>query len=815
MNVDASVLEILEFNKALTPFKERLASELGAYALENLKIAPDFEQLSKRFKLLNEFINLLDAKGAGVNINAGLELVTPLFNAAKTSGVLSGEELLSVRALLSAANLIRDELYNLISNKDLPELENLRRRLRDFAPELDALKVIEDSGRLSDNASPKLFDIRSELDALKRSGRRTAQKLFEDNNIVNMLQERSLSWRGGRFLMLVRQEYINRFPGLALERSGSGNSVYMEPRALSAINNNLMMKSRDEHDEEHRILAELTRKILSRDKAIAEAEHVLGILDLLNACYELIRVKRDFVVPELVKRPEFNLVGARHPALKDKAVPVDVSCGVKFNNKLSARAAKAFGKAKLLEFNNLVITGPNTGGKTVVLKTVGVLVILTWLGLPVPARDGTRIGSFDNIYEDIGDEQSIEQNLSTFSSHLKKIIYILNHASKNSLILLDELGAGTDPQEGAALGVAILETLRQRGSVTLSTTHHNAIKQYALATQGVETASMEFDAVNLKPTYKLLMGVPGKSNALMIAKRYGMPESVLKLAQSSLDEELDKSAEDIMAELSERRAALDRAESKFKNNLAEAERLKQVYKDRVAEIDFQRDKIMEAADKKAEILLRRAEETSRGMMNKLDKFDKAVKSAAQAEISGHSHEIKKIRNVMDKHFNKRVTREIENKPTEFKPEAGMTVQVAGSGIVGLIESIDKNKAVLIAGAMHVEVPVKNLLPTAKKAKAVTPPANADALMKLESVPMSIMVRGMLVGEAMPLVETYLDRAYRAHYSSVTVIHGRGEGILRREVHALCERLLKKYVKSYRLGGEGEGGFGVTIVEFKN
>ncbi|MBQ4418354.1 MAG: Smr/MutS family protein, partial [Synergistaceae bacterium] len=480
--------------------------------------------------------------------------------------------------------------------------------------------------------------------------------------------------------------------------------------------------------------------------------------------------------------------------LKDKAVPIDVYCGVKFNN--------------------LVITGPNTGGKTVVLKTVGVLVILTWLGLPVPARDGTKIGSFDNIYEDIGDEQSIEQNLSTFSSHLKKIIYILKNARKNSLILLDELGAGTDPQEGAALGVAILETLRQRGSITLSTTHHNAIKQYALTTQGVETASMEFDAVNLKPVYKLLMGVPGRSNALMIAKRYGMPEAVLKLAQNSLDQN-DISAEDIMAELNERRAALDKAELKFKNNLAEAERLKQVYKDRVAEIDNQRDKIINAADKKAEILLRRAEETSRGMMNRLDKIDKAVKNAAREQISGHSHEIKKIRNVMDKHFDKRVNREIENKPAEFKPEVGLTVQVAGSGIVGLIESMDKNKAVLAAGGVHVEVPVKNLLPTEKKAKAVTPVANSDALMKIESVPLSIMVRGMLVGEAMPLVETYLDRAYRAHYSSVTVIHGRGEGILRREVHALCERLLKKYVKSYRLGGEGEGGFGVTIVEFKN
>lgn len=790
MLLDPSVLDILEFKKALAPFKERLAGELGEFALDNLETAHDFEQLKKRAALLKEFIDLLDNGNDGVKLNFGLQRVTPLFYNARRSGVLSGDELLSVKALLSAANLVRESLYDLINNNFI-ELENLRRRLRDFSPEIEILSVIEDSGRLADNASQKLFSIRAEIDALKKNGRRVAQRLFDDNNILNMLQERSLSWRDGRFLMLVRQEYINRFPGLTLERSGSGNSVYMEPRALSSINNNLMMRTRDERDEEHRILTEITRKILSREKAIADAENVLGTLDLLNACYDLIRVKKSFVIPELVKKPEFNLIGARHPLLKEAAVPVDVSCGI--------------------NFKDLVITGPNTGGKTAVLKTAGVLVIMAWLGLPVPARDGTKIGSFDNIFIDVGDEQSLEQNLSTFSAHLKKIIYILKNATSLSLILLDELGAGTDPQEGAALGAAILETLRRRGSVTLATTHHNAIKQYALTTEDVETASMEFDAEKLLPTYRLLMGVPGKSNAILIARRYGMPEDVLKLAQSSIDSHVI-SAEDVMAELNDRRAALDRAERDFKDTLDEAERLKQEYKNRVAEIDYQRDKIIAAADKKAERLLRRAEETSRGMMNKLDK---AVKVAARQEISGHSHEFKKIRGVMDKHHDRRVEREIENKPAEFKAEVGATVQVAGSDIVGLIESINKNKAVLAAGPMHVEVPVKNLLPTNKKAKVATPPANADSLMKAESVPMSIMVRGMLVGEAMPLVETYLDRAYRAHYSSVTVIHGRGEGILRREVHALCERLLKKYVKSYRLGGEGEGGFGVTIVNFNN
>ncbi|MBQ6773994.1 MAG: Smr/MutS family protein [Synergistaceae bacterium] len=784
MLIEKTTADILELDKNLLPFRENLRGELGEFVLSGLTPAEDFESLKSRERLLTEWLDLIDHNGE-FKFNAALEAVSPMFGHAKKSGILSGEELLKVRILLQSARNIREGLAEVASK--YKSVDDLRHGIRDFAPEIEALSVIEDSGRLADNASGKLSSIREEIENLKRNGRRIAQKLFDDSDILNMLQEKSLSWRDGRFLLLVRQEYINRFPGLALERSSSGNSVYMEPKALSHVNNELIIKTHDEQDEERLILLELTRKILSRENAIINAERIIGTFDLLCACDYLIRVKK-WVIPELTQQKVFRLVGARHPMLRDKAVPIDASCGE--------------------NFTTLVITGSNTGGKTVTLKTAGVMIAIAWLGLPLPARDGTLIGTFDNIFADIGDEQSIEQNLSTFSSHLKKIIYILNNASDSSLVLLDELGAGTDPHEGAALGVAILETLKEKGSIVLATTHHNPIKQYALTSPGVETASMEFDINKLEPTYKLLMGIPGRSSALLIARRYGMPESVIRLAQGELDSR-ELTAEDIMSELNERKAALDHAEREFQVTMQQAQDLKQQYQSRVREIDIQRDKIMKAADRKAEKFIAQAEETSKEIIRSVEE---SARDLARQGYNVKRRELKTLRSVMEKRDKKRTEREIANSPKPFEPAVGVTAMVAGSGFVGIINEIKNGRAYMTAGALNIDVPLSQLIATDKKAHVATPLTDTSQLPKVESVPPSIMVRGMVVAEAMPLVANYLDRAYRSNHSVVTVIHGRGEGILRREVHALCSRL--PYVKSFRLGGEGEGGFGVTIVTFK-
>ena len=319
MILNENTIEILELKKTLMPFRENLSGELGRLTLDSLKAAENFEILKEREKLLREWLDLTDTNGE-FKFNASVEPVSYMFENAKRSGILSGTELLRVRLLLHSARHIKEGLAE-ISEK-FKSVDNLRRGIRDFSPELEALSVIEDSGRLADTASGKLFNLRNEIENFKRNGRRIAQKLFEDPEINNMLQERSLSWREGRFLMLVRQEFINRFPGLAVERSSSGNSVYMEPKALSNINNNLIVKSKDEQDEERIILSNLTRNILSRENAIINAERVIGTFDLLRACDYLIRDKH-WVIPELSPENSFRLAGARHPLLKDKAVPID------------------------------------------------------------------------------------------------------------------------------------------------------------------------------------------------------------------------------------------------------------------------------------------------------------------------------------------------------------------------------------------------------------------------------------------------------------------------------------------------------------
>jgi DNA mismatch repair protein MutS2 len=457
MEISESVSRLLEFEKSLFPFAENLRGELGERALASLSPCGTFEQLEARQGLLIAWMDCANRYGdKRTPWNSSAVCVTEFFPAAKKSGLLSGEELLKVKTLLALAMRVKEALSEM--RGEYPAFDTLTRRIRDFAPELEALAAVEDTGRLADGASPKLFEIRNELENLKRAGRKTANRLMEDSNILNMLQERTLAWRDGRFLLMVRQEYVNRFPGLLVDRSASGNSVYMEPRILSAVNNSMMLKTKDERDEETRILMELTRGVLARERAVADAEGALGEVDLLFAAGEVVR-KRRWTLPELSRGARFRLVGARHPLLREAAVPVDVHCG------------GADG------FSSLVITGPNTGGKTVVLKTVGLCVAMGWAGLPLPVRDGSSIGNIDAIFADIGDEQSIEQNLSTFSAHLKNIVGILKSATPRSLVLLDELGAGTDPQEGAALGIAILETLRESRVLTLASTHHNPIKQ--------------------------------------------------------------------------------------------------------------------------------------------------------------------------------------------------------------------------------------------------------------------------------------------------------------------------------------------------
>ncbi len=799
MKIDGSAYASLEIAKILNIIRKDCRSDLGASRLATLAPAADMEELEKRQALFAAIEEYRDRRGE-LPWNFKLSAVGSLLADAKESGMLLGEELLRIRRLMQGSTKLKEALS--AARNEWPIFSLLLRDLRDFEKDEEALSVIDEDGRLYDHASDRLRRLREGMRKTREQIRRKGQQLIADPSIGNLLQERVLSLRNGRYVVLVRQDALPSFPGLVMDRSGSGNSVYMEPHALVALNNEYAIHVEDENTEERRILYKLTERMLAKEAHLLDAERALGQVDLFYALSEKIRRGR-WHMPMLAKARAFHFHKAKHPLLGEPAVPIDISCGE--------------------TFRSLVVTGPNTGGKTVALKTAGVCICLGWLGFPIPAEEHSTLGAIDAIFTDIGDEQSIEQNLSTFSAHITQINRILGEATEGSVVLLDELGAGTDPEEGAALGIAILEWLQGRRALVLATTHHNPIKHYALTAPGVESASVEFNANTLSPTYRLLVGIPGRSNALLIAEKLGVQRDVLQRAKEALHHK-EASMEDIIGELQEKRTAIEQENKALEAMRKEIETLRADYERQKREIEEKRDKLIAEADKKALGILENAETSARSLLKTIDA---EARSAAQRKLERSKKHFSKIEEQVEKREDERLERMFE--PDEKPLEPGDSVVVAGTGAVGTLEEIRGDKATVLAGVAHMELPFKMLraatkVETKRERKAgnlppaPSPKGPSQVQIKFSpppspvGIPSSIMVRGMTLDEAMPMVEQYLDRAFRAGYGEVTVIHGRGEGILRREVHTLCKGL--SYVQSYRLGAEGEGGYGVTIVKFK-
>lgn len=781
MYVSGSVLEVLEIDKILNQFASCARSELGVFMLQAAEPMIDLEGVRRRQRLIEGYRGFTSMYGTMPWISGIKDVLSPMSDGIE-SGMMSGDDLLSMRVLLELASRIKDCVLS--AKEDFQELCALIRKVRDFSEEIDALSVLNDKGSLEDGASLRLREIRDNLSELRRRARK------EGNSIINgstshMLQERVLSVRGGRSVVLVRQEFVGRFPGILVDRSSSGNSAYMEPNIIIPINNKVVDVRQDELDEERRILRELTSMMLSRRGAVEDAQEVIATIDALYAVSEVMDGRR-WILPEMVEATGFKFFNVYHPMLGDGAVPIDVRCGG--------------------SFRILVVTGPNTGGKTVALKTVGVSVVLSWCGLPIPAVEGSQVGTISALFADIGDEQSIEQSLSTFSAHLKKVVQVLDEADESSLILLDELGAGTDPQEGAALGVALLKTLRRRGSLVLATTHHNPIKKFATTAEGVETASVDFDLQTLTPTYRLIMGIPGQSNALAIAERLGMHKEVIMEAKKALHSG-EASIEVMIGELQKKTLTLESLELSLSQERASIDDAKRRLEFEIREFERQKNRSLVRADKEAERIVDEAQTKAREMLKGLDQ---AAKSAAHRELGKHREGLSRSKERSRVRQNVLEAREIIDKgPISLKP--GDVVQISGSSVPGEILFLEGKKAMVLMGGLKVEVDLKKLTPSDKRIK----PELSGPVLSIQrpvGVPSSIMVRGMTVDEAMPLVADYLDKAVRAGYGEVTVIHGRGEGILRRKVHELCKRL--SYVSSFRLGENGEGGYGVTVVNFR-
>ena len=783
MYIDKAAFGSLETAKIKDIIARRCRSEIGVLVARNILPASGMDELKRRQALFVDVERYRDRKGELPWIN-DIVSVAFMIHEAKERGVLSGDELVKIRLLLTLSGRMKEVLAE--ARAEYPSFSILLGGLRDFSEEEQMLSVIDDSGKLYDYASQKLSDLRLRMRTLKDTVRRRAHALLNDPTIAGMLQERVLSLRNGRHAFLVRQDALSRFPGAVIDRSGSGNSVYMEPRSLMALNNQYSALYGEELVEETRIFREFTAKLVKRAKGILDTENVLGTVDLFYALSEISRTKK-WCVPELSKRPEFKFVHARHPLLGDHSVPIDIRCGS--------------------DFRILVITGPNTGGKTVALKTAGVCVWLGWLGWPIPAAEGSILGNISELFTDIGDEQSIEQSLSTFSAHIKHTTEILKKVTDHSLVLLDELGAGTDPEEGAALGIALLDHLRGVKALVLATTHHNPIKRFAMVTEDIETASVEFDNKTLSPTYRILTGIPGRSNALLIAGRLGMNRSIIKRAEEAINGR-EVSMEDLIGELHEKRAALEREAAEVESSRKKLAALEKDYESKIKSIEKKRDALIASADKKALSIVRNAEDSARALIKKMSNAQ--AESQARRELEKKRSHFHKIENSAMRREERAVRAEsVAATDHELKP--GDMVQIIGTNKSAEVIEVRGKKARIRAGVAEIEIPLTKIRVTSRKSTDNTPSVQIKVSRPV-GVPSSIMVRHMTVDEAMPIVEQYLDRAYCAGYDCVTVIHGRGEGILRREVQALCKRL--PYIASHDLGGPGEGGYGVTIVKFK-
>lgn len=660
-----------------------------------------------------------------------------------------------------------------------------------LSSEISRCIIAEDE--ISDDASSTLKQIRRSIGQMNDRIHTTLNGLV-NGSLKSYLQDSLITMRDDRYCLPVKAEYRSQVNGLIHDRSATGSTLFIEPMAVVKLNNDLKELYAREQEEIQIILSTLSAKVAEHIDEIRTDFYILRELDFIFAKGSLavsMRASR----PILNTRGEIHLREGRHPLLPEKSVvPITLTLGK--------------------TFDLLIVTGPNTGGKTVSLKTVGLLTCMGQAGLHIPALDRSELAVFDTVYADIGDEQSIEQSLSTFSSHMSNIVSFLEKVNEKSLVLFDELGAGTDPTEGAALAAAILSHLHERGIRTMATTHYSELKVFALSTEGVENASCEFDVKTLRPTYRLLLGIPGKSNAFAISSRLGLSPQIIERAKERISEQ-DQSFEDVLADLEQSRKTIEKEQAEIAGYRREMERLKAELTEKQSRLDERRDRIIRKANEEAAAILREAKDLADDTMKQFRKFGKENISSAELE---------RERDRLRKQISKNHTASMEpvRKPKkEYKASdfhLGDSVKVLSMNLTGTVSSLPDAKGNLYVqmGILRSQVSMSDLeiIPEQVTITEKQRRATSTGKMKMNksmSVRPEINLLGKTVDEAVAELDKYLDDAYLAHVSPVRIVHGKGTGALRQGIHNYLKR--QKHVKSYRLGAFGEGDAGVTIVEF--
>lgn len=784
-------LTTLEYDKIIDRLVSFAASDKAKERLKKLVPMTDIHDINAALSETSDALSRVYAKGA-VSFG-GVHDIGASVKRLEIGSSLNTVELLHISSLLTAAARVKN--YYEDTTDSLTGYFHALEPLTPLNTEIKRCILSEDE--ISDDASANLRSIRRQKVLAAERIHTELNKMLNSSSVRNCLQDFVITSRSGRYCLPVKAEYKSQVPGMVHDQSATGSTLFIEPAAVVKLNNDIRELELKEQAEIEAILAELSAKASEFTDELLMDFQVLTTLDFIFAKAQMSKQYK-CSCPVMNTNNYINIKKGRHPLIDPhKVVPIDIYLGK--------------------DFNLLIITGPNTGGKTVSLKTVGLLTLMAQSGLHIPALDHSELAVFDNVFADIGDEQSIEQSLSTFSSHMTNTVSILKEADAHSLILFDEIGAGTDPTEGAALAISILNDLHKRGITTMATTHYSEIKVYALTTDGVENACCEFDVESLRPTYRLLIGIPGKSNAFAISKKLGLPDYIIKDASARMDAD-DVQFEDLLSDLEHSRITIEKERAEINAYKQEIQQLKDELKTKSDRLDERRDKILRKANEEAAAILKDAKEYADQTIKTMNKHGMTVKELEKQRSA--------IRDKMNKRQEKLSVQAAKPKAhkahdiSEFK--VGTHVRVLSMNLIGTVTAppSPKGEITVQMGSLSTKTKINNLEilvgykdpEEAKKAPKGAGGSGKIKMSKAASISHEINLLGLTVDEAVAKLDKYLDDAYISRIPQVRIVHGKGTGALRNGVTAYLRGV--PYIKSFRLGEIGEGDTGVTIVDFK-
>lgn len=787
-------LKTLEYYKITDQLAEYASSPLGKELCMHLTPSVNLAEIQQTQTETTDAVTRVRQKGS-ISFG-GLKDIRGSVKRLEVGSSLGIVELLSISSLLTLA--ARSKAYGRHEESELPDdsLEELFRTLEPLTPVNTEIKrCIISEEEISDDASPGLRHVRRSMKVINDRVHTQLNALLNSNRTY--LQDPVITMRDGRYCLPVKAEYKNQVSGMVHDQSATGSTLFIEPMAVIKLNNELRELEIQEQKEIEAVLAELSNQLVPYTQELLVNQQVLAQLDFIFARAALSKHYK-CSEPRFNTRGHINIKDGRHPLLDPKkVVPINIHLGK--------------------DFDLLIVTGPNTGGKTVSLKTVGLFTLMGQSGLHIPAFEGSELAVFEEVFADIGDEQSIEQSLSTFSSHMTNIVSILNQADSNSLCLFDELGAGTDPTEGAALAIAVLTFLHNMKCRTMATTHYSELKVFALTTPGVENACCEFSLESLQPTYRLLIGIPGKSNAFAISKKLGLPDFIIEDAKNHLETN-DETFEDLLSHLEESRVTIEKEQEQIQAYKKEVEQLKARLEQKEERLDERKEKLLRNASEEAQRILREAKETADQTIKNINKL--AANSGVNKQLEAERSRLREQLNKVDKNLALKNKQAPKKEVSAKSLHIGDSVNVLSMNLKGTVSTLPNAKGDLYVqmGILRSLVNIKDIElleeatvsgPSLERTKTGS---GKIKMSKSFSVSPEVNLIGMTTDEAVSVLDKYLDDAYLAHLPQVRVVHGRGTGALKAAVHRRLKQL--KYVKEFRLGVFGEGDTGVTIVTFK-